>query len=65
MKIVINLDTKRELLFEAIRKEMNDPSAVIDMKMTEERLARMCFDQGLERVAKAVGVKEGLANEKL
>lgn len=53
MKIVINLKGKKEVEFEAIYDQMAK-----DSKITEADLAKMCFDQGLEKVGKAVGLVE-------
>jgi len=51
MKIIINLDEKREVKFEAILREMQK-----DSKLTESGLAKMCFDQGMDKIEKAVGI---------
>ena len=46
------LDPETELLFNAVLAAFNDG------KMTKAKLAKMCFDQGLEKMAKSVRVND-------
>ena len=52
MILRFKLDAETELLFNATLAAFNDG------KMTKPKLAKMCFSDGLERVAKTVQVDQ-------
>lgn len=52
MQINLKLNLEREILFEMCRDNLVDHET--GKPMTDAKFAAMCFDQGLERIAKVI-----------